>query len=139
MKKIYGFTGTREGMNSNQKKQIKQLLQKDLDIGVEIEVHHGDCIGADKDFHDICCELSSDIEIIIHPGGLQTGHNSLRAYCKSDTIKPIKDYLDRNRDIVDMSDALIACPISDVEILRSGTWYTIRYARKVNTPILMFV
>lgn len=43
---------------------------------------------------------------------------------------PIKPPLVRNHDIVDSTELLIACPKEQVEVLRSGTWATIRYARK---------
>jgi hypothetical protein len=46
-----------------------------------------------------------------------------------------KEYLDRNHDIVDSSDLLIAVSESTVEVLRSGTWATIRYAKKLRKPI----
>jgi hypothetical protein len=135
--KKYGFTGNRTGMSDNQKEQIRTILQTDLNNGFNIQVAHGDCVGADKDFHDICCELSIDnrIKIIIHP----PTENILRAFCKSDNIMICKPYLDRNRDIVDTSDTLLACPKTNIEEKRSGTWYTIRYARKKNKPILIIV
>lgn len=47
-----------------------------------------------------------------------------------------KPYLKRNIDIVDNTDILIGCP-SGEEIVRSGTWHTIRYAKKQNKKIMM--
>jgi hypothetical protein len=132
----YGFTGTRSGLNDSQKKSIIELLQKNTNNG-QIEIHHGDCVGADKDFHDLCVSLSNkiNIKIIIHP----PTDNKLRAYCKSDFIEKEKEYLQRNKDIVNNSDILIACPFSSEEQLRSGTWSTIRYAKKLNKTVLMYV
>ena len=52
----------------------------------------------------------------------------------SDQTLPPKDYLDRNHDIVDQTDLLIATPKENTEVLRSGTWATIRYAKKINKP-----
>ena len=54
----------------------------------------------------------------------------MRAFCKGDETRKQKDYLDRNHDIVDETELLIACPKEPEEITRSGTWATIRYARK---------
>lgn len=133
MNKIYGFTGTRTGLNINQKTTIINLLTDELNKGFNIEVHHGDCVGADKDFHDICEKLN--IKIVIHP----PNDDKLRAFCQSLKIKSPKPYLNRNRDIVDESNILIGCPLSNVEIIHSGTWYTIRYARKVNKETLIIV
>jgi hypothetical protein len=123
---IYGFTGTRNGLNDSQKKQIIDLLKNDLDNGKIIEVHYGDCIGADTDFHNICNNLSSNIKIIIHPPNIYT----IRSFCKSNYIHQPKAYLDRNKNIVDSCNILIGCPMNEQEILRSGTWSTIRYAKK---------
>ena len=51
---------------------------------------------------------------------------------------PPKPYLKRNEDIVNKCDVLIACPIDkNKEILRSGTWATIRKARKLNKTIYL--
>jgi hypothetical protein len=127
----FGFTGTRNGLNNNQTKKIIKLLKKYKNI----EVHHGDCIGADTDFHNLCVDLSKNIKIVIHP----PINESMRYYNNSKYIKKPKDYIKRNHDIVDIADILIACPISEEEVLRSGTWSTIRYARKFNKKVLLFV
>jgi predicted Rossmann fold nucleotide-binding protein DprA/Smf involved in DNA uptake len=75
------------------------------------------------------------IKIIIHP----PTDNKLRAYCKSDNYTQPKSYLERNKDIVNSCEQLIACPLTQEEELRSGTWATIRYARKTNKHILLFI
>lgn len=128
----YGFTGTRNGMSTEQKNNVIKLLQKDIDDKKKIEAHHGDCIGADKDFHNICTNLK--ITVIIHP----PDNDKLRAFCKSDNVRNQLPYLDRNKNIVNETNILIACPVSKDEELRSGTWMTIRYAKKINRPVLIF-
>jgi predicted Rossmann fold nucleotide-binding protein DprA/Smf involved in DNA uptake len=46
------------------------------------------------------------------------------------------EYLKRNRAIVDGSEILVATPKEeDGEALRSGTWATVRYARKMGRVI----
>lgn len=125
-----GMTGNREGISTDALVSLLEVL-KSMEIQ---EIHHGDCIGADKIFHDVLYEMFLDkLKIVIHP----PNNNALRAYCKSNFILPPKPYLDRNKDIVDASDILIAFPSSRTEILRSGTWSTIRYARKINKKILI--
>lgn len=47
-------------------------------------------------------------------------------------------YLVRDRMIVDGSDVLLAFPRSPVERRRSGTWYTVRYARRTAVPVRLF-
>jgi hypothetical protein len=123
---IIGFTGTRHGMTSNQKRIVAHLLRKLQPF----EVHHGDCIGADAEFHDLAKSVGL---IIVHPPNFATN----RAFCKAALISKPKHYLVRNRDIVDSSDCIIATPASSVEEVRGGTWYTIRYARKMKKSVLI--
>lgn len=97
------------------------------------EFHHGDCIGADASAHEIAKEL--EIDIYIYP----PINNRKRAFCCTGSFKihPPKDYIERNHNIVDNCDILIACPKSNIEELRSGTWATVRYARKIKRPVIV--
>ena len=134
----YGFTGTRTGLNNTQKDKINKLFEENIKQNKTIEIHHGDCVGADSEIHAICEKIINKYEnmkIIIHP----PSDKKLRAFCKSSLICDPKPYLKRNKDIIDGTDILIACPYSNEEQLRSGTWSTIRYAKKKNKQILLFV
>lgn len=122
-----GMTGNRSGLSNEIKKMAKDFLEKNS----VSEVHHGDCLGSDTDFHNLC--ESINIKIIIHP----PINKKMRAFCKSDFILPEKDYIKRNHDIVDDTEMLIAFPSTNKEILRSGTWSTIRYAKKKKRKILI--
>jgi hypothetical protein len=122
-----GMTGTRNDITEMAQKTLINFLNNNK-IN---EVHHGDCVGADNTFHNIC--LAFNIKIIIHP----PDDNKMRSFCKSDTILPTKKYIKRNHDIVDVSDMLIAFPPTKEELLRSGTWSTIRYAKKKNKKIFI--
>lgn len=126
-----GFTGTRKGMTEAQKASCASLI---LQLNIT-EVHHGDCVGADSDFHDLLYLHGYDNTIHIHP----PTKSHLRAHCMGPkcVIHDPQDYLVRDRVIVDNSDLLIATPASRMEELRSGTWYTIRYAKSKEVP--MFV
>lgn len=120
---IVGFTGTRRGMNGTQISLLHNALYllKSLD-----EFHHGDCIGADKQAHNLIRKHFPDCRIVVHPSNVMEA----RAYCKADfTYKP-KPPLIRNHDIVDIVDMLFAAPRLNYEEMRSGTWSTVRYARK---------
>lgn len=48
-----------------------------------------------------------------------------------------KPYLERNQDIVRSTELLLATPENNVEQQRSGTWATIRFARKMNKSIII--
>jgi hypothetical protein len=120
-----GFTGARKGMTAQQQSAIEVLV---ADPVVTI-VHHGDCVGADAEFHDAAVKY--DKYVVVHP----PSDSKLRAWCQGDEVRHPRPYLERNRRIVDSVDLLVATPNSDEEQERSGTWATIRYARKVGRPV----
>jgi hypothetical protein len=113
----------------------KKLVHKALDSFRHIhKVHHGDCVGADAEFHEISRALG--IAVHIHP----PTKNGKRAFCAhADIVRPVQDYLKRNRDIVDSCSVLLAAPNADKEKLRSGTWATVRYARKLGKKIFILL
>lgn len=55
----------------------------------------------------------------------------------SDDIRDPLPPLERNHRIVDACDVLIACPKDAQEQLRSGTWATVRYARKQGKRVIV--
>lgn len=120
-----GFTGTQIGMTAYQKAAVRQLL---IDLKPEWGIH-GDCIGADKEFHDICKSLG--IAVAIFP----PLDPKKRAFCEAFMIHPEALYLERNKKIVNTADRMIATPKSSQEELRSGTWSTVRYTRKQGKKI----
>jgi len=121
-----GFTGTQEGMTVSQFVSFKKVAGGFQNL----EYHHGDCIGSDKQSHDIICKSFPSTWIVIHP----PSNPKKRAFCKGDETRPESPYLVRNRDIVNSTKRLIATPKGEEEP-RGGTWSTIRYARKLNRPI----
>lgn len=124
-----GFTGTQAGMTEQQKARIIEFLD---DNPVD-EVHHGDCIGSDSDFHVLVLESYRRIPILIHP----PSNPAKRAFCRGDREFVPLPYLVRNREIVSVTEVLLATPKGPEE-LRSGTWSTIRYARKIGHPVHIF-
>ena len=124
MDSVVGFTGTQKGMTSAQIRTLRELLR-----GVAL-LHHGDCIGADAHAHTEA--VRQQIPVVIHPPTDPTK----RAFCEGARIvKDPEPYLIRNHRIVDASDKVIAAPGSFREGWRSGTWATVRYARKVNKQV----
>lgn len=126
-----GFTGTQKGMSPGQINGLMQLLD-DLDAS---ELHHGDCIGADAEADRVARAM--DVKIVIHPP--EKGRK--RAYCfkPGDVELDRREYLQRNHDIVDATDVMIATPAEDQEQMRSGTWATVRYARRVGKKVIVIV
>lgn len=134
-----GFTGTRENVTDAQVALFVQLVT----AAFPTELHNGCCVGAD-DFATLkitsmnmerILEGKSQCKIIGHPP-TKSNFLSKRSLGYYDELRPELPYLVRNRNIVDETEALIAMP-NDVEVLRSGTWSTVRYARKLKRPIFI--
>jgi hypothetical protein len=79
--------------------------------------HHGECEGADLQFDDFVKTRFPHIKVVPHPAN----------------GNPLK----RDKEIVGIVDVLIAAPRTDKEVLRSGTWATVRYAREKGIPVIM--
>ena len=109
-----GFTGTQLGMSQHQKEQFILLLQ---DMGMT-EFHHGDCIGADAEAHDIVREFFPNVRIIGH----LPKYKNKQAFKKCDEYRDPLDYLVRDRNIVNETEFLFGAPKTDEEELRSGSW-----------------
>lgn len=116
-----GFTGTRKGMTKKQ----KTVLTSEVIVANPHEFHDGDCVGSDEEAHDIVTKAIG-CRMVGHP----PDNDKARAHCMYDMNYLPKPYLDRNREIVDDVDHIIATPNTMKEKERGGTWYTIRYARK---------
>lgn len=122
---VVGFSGTQNGTTREQEVWLAQRL---LALAAT-ELHHGDCVGADATAHRLGRFLG--LRVVIHP----PLDESRRAFCPdADEVLPRKPYLDRNRDIVDACEVLLATP-DGPERLRSGTWSTVRYGRRVGKSV----
>lgn len=127
-----GFTGTRNGMTEAQKCSFTALIAE-LNI---TELHHGDCVGADDDAANLAREVDyrEPCRIHCHP----PVDEKLRAWNRyAWETYPAKTHFARNRDIVDMTDALIAIPWVRPLPSSGGTVYTINYARKIGRRVMI--
>lgn len=116
------------GMKPAQLASVIELLRQNYWVGNEF--HHGDCIGADV-------QAASEADkkgyrIGVHPP-LSNKYRGF--YHHYDFTYPPAEYLVRDRRIVQETEALIAAPHTAYEIVRSGTWTTVRYARELNRMI----
>lgn len=121
-RRALGFTGTRAGMTPGQAAAFRAIVRR---IQPAI-FRHGDCTGADAEAHDIVRAECRRCMVILHPCDLPRQ----RAFRRGDATREPLSPLVRNHEIVDTSDWMIAAPATVEEMLRSGTWSTIRYARK---------
>jgi hypothetical protein len=127
-----GITATRDGLTEDQTLTILdqlRLLYKD-----SVELHHGCCIGGDATAAKLAKGLG--YRVVAHPP-IKKALMSQESLHISDEVREDKDYLDRNRDIVDESDILIALPQNYTENIRHGTWYTYRYAKNTKVPTII--
>jgi hypothetical protein len=131
-----GFTGTREGITVEQN---RSLIAWAKTTGAT-EFHHGCCIGADSEAWDVFAS-GADLgfrspKTVAHPPRLR-GSICESTLHLSDEVRAAADYLARNRNIVDACEVLAACPKGPEE-RRSGTWSTVRYARKQGKRVVIF-
>lgn len=125
---ILGVTGTRHPIAP---RQASRLVDRIQDPGVT-EVHHGDCVGWDALAHHLALEHGK--LIVVHP----PDNDRWRAFCAEQyrsrfgrvVVLPPRPFLLRNQDLVDAVDELVAGPTQPHEVMRSGTWATVRYARR---------
>jgi hypothetical protein len=150
-----GFTGTRLGMSIDQ----SVVLRRKLSPGkggttwtMFSEFHHGDCVGADEEAHDMMRVMLSRhwplrVDLVVHPptdyrfragcGTTRAEREDARNAKGAVKVLPARGYLERDRDIVDATDLLIACPAGIDLRSHGGTAYTVRYARTQVKPILI--
>lgn len=134
-----GFTGTRNGLTDAQVATFTRL------VGQCRPGHffHGACVGADTDAARIVAGvLKGEVTITANPGkpagGGPNEFLSREAMDLSHYAEPAKGHFQRNRYIVDMCDALVACPWQDKRPAKGtggGTWYTVEYAEKVGKRV----
>lgn len=113
---ILGLTGTRNNLTPAQVAWLRTQLAS------AEELHHGACVGADAAAHLTARTLG--VPVVVHPPADE------RLMMPADPAVewlPAKPYLDRNRDIVDATEQLLALP-DGPERHSGGTWYTVRYA-----------
>jgi hypothetical protein len=130
-----GFTGTRNGMTDAQRETFKAFMGE----LAAVTFHHGACKGADADAAFLTRHALPDAIIIAHPGQSAKGGDnewlSQEALDVSGEVRKTKNHFARNRDIVDETDFLIACPPVEPLPASGGTTYTVRYAIKKGKPV----
>lgn len=124
-----GFTGTQKGMTSEQIDAVGKRLLDLKKVNPIYSFLHGDCIGADEQALTIATSLG--YYTVAYPPLSEKKKTVLH----SDRRNHPKPYLERNKNIAVGCDRLIAAPAQHGEVLRSGTWATVRYARQVGRII----
>jgi hypothetical protein len=136
---VVGITGTQTGLTDNQRKTLEKTFKLFETNFKNFHLLHGDCVGVDCEAHCLYLRMNFGGKIIIFP----PKNNIKRAYCTSlqssqTIILPEEEYLVRNKNIVQNADILIACPKEENgEMIRSGTWFTVRYAKNFYNKIIL--
>lgn len=135
---LIGITATQTGCTEEQVARARTGLYVRLHYitshyhRVVVALAHGDCIGGDAQMHAVAREFG--IAVQLHP----PINPAKRAWCQmlpGEIVMPPDEYIARNHAIVDSVRFLIALPKEEHgEELRSGTWATVRYARKIGRP-----
>ncbi len=121
-----GFTGTRDALADAQMIALVDWIAANP--------MHGACLGADATAAlQVKAKYGRQVQVIAHPGHLPHLTSQPAIAVSQVTYSP-ENTLRRNRRIVDVCDLLLACPKGPEE-QRSGTWSTIRYARKVGRRV----
>lgn len=124
---IISFIGAPGGMNAYQKTSVERLLK----MFEPTEVHHGDCLGADEEFHNIATRLN--LYTASHP----QKDEELKANCMANHINLAKSKERANRDLVKVCELLLAAP--DVpEGHFDPTWMVIRTAKRTGRAVVVF-
>jgi hypothetical protein len=135
---ILSFTGCRptktrlRGMTDLQRAVVANLLvERQPD-----KVVHGDCVGSDEVFAELVHELLGVTQILYpgYPPGRPDDFSQRawvdRRWPDECFVQPAKPFLERDTDIVLAGEFLLATPRGTKELTYSGTWSTIRRARK---------
>jgi len=124
---IVSFTGTQDGMTSPQRWRVISLLAETN----AREFHHGDCVGADEEASGLA--KAEHYKVHVHPASDVAPRK--RAHSYADHVHEAKPALKRNTDLATVCTVLIATPKEYEEVVRSGTWSTIRRAKKLKREI----
>jgi hypothetical protein len=114
-----GFTGTREGLSLTQRFALRATLTLLTPQGAN-EFHYGTHKNVPLLADDEAADIADVFGYALKPHEASSGTE-----------------LRRNAEIVGAVELLVAAPLTNAEQLRSGTWATVRYARKRGIPIVM--
>lgn len=129
------FSGSRDGYNAWQAKQLEDFLRQNRDR--IRSASHGSCRGADIQFHElirrVCGKL---VYIAVYPSTAATAAPIPR---DANFVAAPRPPLTRNPDIINAGkDLLLLTPKEMSEVQRSGTWSSYRYAKRHGIPFQIF-
>jgi len=125
-----GFTGTQEGPTT----WMQPLAFERVITALQPTVFtHGDCVGWDAAAARIVAATQPACQIFKYPSNII----AKTANAPGIPAAPPQDPLVRDWDIVKTTWILVACPKEANEEQRSGTWATVRRARKLGKTVVI--
>lgn len=132
------FTGTQRGITVGQRLALMELLR----LGTWTAHGNGLCVGADAEMFKLVMVERPDVRRVGFPCTISSKQaRTLYRHCHE--IRTPLPPMERNTRLVEwacehggVGGALIATPGEVEEQVRSGTWATIRRARKLVLPII---
>ena len=129
---ILGFTGTRRGMTPGQRAALAKCV-----ASLPARAIHGGAVGADEEFNGFLINAGMRAEdIYVYPASV---NRWMLWVDVGNTTYSVAKPLVRNHVIARRCDYLIAAPATAKEVLRSGTWATVRYARRANKSVIILL
>jgi hypothetical protein len=120
-------------MSPLQIKAVTMIMNRIVDTDRTLVAHHGDCVGADEDFHMIARSCGAIVEA--HPGPVH--RRDMRAFCDPDQVHEPAGFLARNRRIVSLATVMIATPFERTHPGHGGTWYTVDQTLAQKKPLAL--
>lgn len=131
-----GFSGTRYGMTLEQRRAVYKVFRWYRDNRNAITVHHGSCVGADAEAHDIARMLG--LAVSLHPRVSEDCSSCLRAECamrEGERVWRPASYAVRSQTIAACTGVLVAAPHG--ERSSRGTNHAISCAVRLGRPVVV--
>lgn len=138
MSDVIAFTGTRRGLSRSQ----YQALVEVLSAFPGAPVHNGAAHGADRECLAALTKLGPR-NVHYWPSNESQREYAFRwgtdfeRHPLGAKFNPMLPPLDRNRRMVEAATVVVACPQGYAEELRSGTWATVRHARRLGRRLVI--
>lgn len=122
---IMAFTATRKGITVGQIASAREIAEAEMPT----TFLHGCAEGGDRQLHGVATPGRREL----CPSRKDQFKWAMDNKADGDSIRDIPvgktPEIRRNREMVDRCCVLVACPETETEVVRSGTWATVRYAR----------
>lgn len=99
---------------------------------------HGACVGMDAIAAVAASYAHVSIYAVVPAFRYKTSDAAIHLSTTVEYMPEGTTYMQRNDRIIALSDILLAFPKTEIEELRSGTWATIRRARKKGIPVFIY-